>query len=136
MRTFRPRPQKTQGGFGLFELMVAMVVLVVGVLAVAVLITYGIRIQSLSHDATFASGLAKARIETLRVLPRTDPRRAVGGSLTANNADHFLTTAGTPFIVRWVIAPGPADSQDVTVAVALTSPVRVLPRVQMSTLIP
>jgi Tfp pilus assembly protein PilV len=136
MRTFAIQRDKQQGGFGFVELMIAMLVFTVGVLAVALLIIYGTRTESFARDATIASGVAKARIEILRALPSTDPQRAVGGSLTTNDANHFASITGTPFVVRWVVAAGPAGTQDLTVAVVSTSELNRLPSVQMRSLVP
>ncbi len=116
--------QRKQRGFSLVELMVAMVVTVVGVMAVSLLILYGIRLQSFSRDATIANAFAKAKMEQLRVTNAADPQRSLGGSLTANVANHFDTPPGTTlFIRRWVVAAGPAGTQDITVAVVLRPPV-------------
>ncbi len=134
----------TQRGFGLVELLIAMVVLTVGLLAVAVLIMYGIRIQTFARDATLASGAAKQRLEILRNMPRTDAMRQNGGSLVANVAPFFAPVdldpnqAGidTPFVVRWMVAAGPAGTQDVTVVVVSTSPARQLPPLQFRSQLP
>ncbi len=115
--------ERNQSGFSLVELMVAMVVTVVGVMAVSLLILYGIRLQSFSRDATIANAFAKAKMEQLRVTDPAGPQRSLGGSLTANVANHFDTPPGTIlFIRRWVVAAGPAGTQDIIVTVVWSNP--------------
>lgn len=145
-----------QAGFSLVELLIATVVAVVGVVAVVLLIMYGIRLQAFSRDATMASGLAKAKIEQLRVTPPTAPDRQPGGSLTNDVGVYYdpfpmppdwnpgdAIPLGTILIRRWRIdvdaagnpAPGPAGTQDVTVAVVPSNPTVLLPPVQMRVLL-
>lgn len=125
-----------QSGFSLVELMIAMVVLVVGSLGVASLVIYGIRLQDFSAHSTQAAALAKAKVEQLRVTDAADPTRSLGGSMTSDVPDHFDTPpGGSTFVRRWVIAQGPAGTQQVTVTVVSISPeVRIAP-VQIQTLL-
>jgi Tfp pilus assembly protein PilV len=97
--------QKDQTGVTLIEVLIAMIVTVVGVVAVATLITYGIGLQVLSRDTSRANSLAKAKIEQLRIIPSSDPQLSLGGDLSSNVSDHFDTPAG--FVRRWVVAAGP-----------------------------
>ena len=127
--------RRGQSGFTMVELLIAMVIFVVGVLAVSALILYGIRLQAFSRDATMANAVAKQKIEQLRVSPPGDPQRALGGDLDNNIADHFDIPQGTAFIRRWVVAPGPAGTQDVTVAVVPSNPNMRLPPVQIRVLL-
>ncbi len=99
----------------LIEVLIAMVVTVVGVVAVATLIVYGIGLQVQSRDATMANALAKSKIEELSIsLP------AVGGDLD-NNAPGYNDTP-TGFTRRWVVLAGPANTLDVTVRVIAENP--------------
>ena len=108
-------------GFTLIESMIAMLIFVVGGLAMAGLIAHGVRLQAFSRDTSMANALARAKVEELRVIPRTDAQRSDGGSLTGNIANHFDTPAGTSFVRRWTVAAGAAGTQDITVAVVWSS---------------
>jgi prepilin-type N-terminal cleavage/methylation domain-containing protein len=108
-------------GFTLIESMISMMIFVVGGLAMAGLIAHGVRMQAFSRDTSMANAAARAKVEELRVIPRTDARRSSGGSLTGDVPNHFDTPAGTSFARRWTVASGPAGTQDVTMAVTWTS---------------
>ncbi len=99
----------------LIEVLIAMVVTVVGILAVANLIVYGIGLQVQARDATLANALAKSKIEELSIsLP------AVGGNLDNNVTGYSDTPTG--FTRRWVVTAGPAGTLDVTVRVIAENP--------------
>ena len=129
--------QRGQSGFTLVETLVAMVIFVVGVLAVAMLILYGIRLQAFSREVTRSNAFAKAKIEELRV---TTPRPVIGGDLNNNVAGYFDIRPLPPdppnFTRRWVVAAGPAGTLDVTVAVVARIPNMQLPTVQIRAFLP
>ena len=123
-------------GFTFMELLFATLITVVGVLAVATLLLYAIQLQSLARDTTQAKDLAQEKLEELRILDPTDPQRSVGGDLNSNVANHYDEPAGTILVRRWVIAAGPAGTQDLTIAlVSNVSNVQV-GTVQLRTLLP
>ncbi len=107
-------------GFSLLELLIALVVFVIGVLGVASLLVSGIHMQTLSRKVTQASAFAEAKVEELRVIDLTDLQRSVGGALDSNVANHYDEPAATIFTRRWLVAAGPAGTQDLTVAVVET----------------
>ncbi len=123
-----------QAGFTLVEVLVAMLILIVGVLAVTIMMFYGVRLQTMSRDGTMATSLAKAQVEQLRVLPATAPERQDGGSLTNNVANHF-DQVDNYFTRRWVVTAGPANTQDITVAVLSSNPRVFFPPVQIRVLV-
>ena len=131
------RKNRGQSGFTLVEMLVAMVIFVVGVLAVAMLILYGIRLQAFSREVTRANSFAKAKIEELRV---TTPQPVIGGDLNNNVAGYFDTRPLPPdtpnFTRRWVVVAAPAGTLDVTVAVVPRIPNMQLPTVQIRALLP
>jgi len=109
--------RRRDAGFSLVEVLVAMVVTVVCLLGVALLILYGTRLGSASRQAAVATALARAEIERLRVMPRSEPERQTGGSLSRDVAGHFRREGR--LTSRWVVAAGPAGTQEVTLAVAV-----------------
>jgi Tfp pilus assembly protein PilV len=107
-------------GLGLIEVLVAMGIFVVAILGAATMIVYAMRLQSQSMNLTNTRATATRQIEELRVLHIDNPQRTVGGSLTADVANHFVTTPD--FTIRWVIVVGPANTKDITVRVIPTNP--------------
>ena len=126
--------KKGEAGFSLLEALVATVITVFVLLAVEMLIVQAIRVQTFSRDTAMANALARAQLEELRALPKSDPKRAIGGSLTSNSTNYH-NTSNAKFTRRWTVANGPAGSQDVTVAVVSTQG-SLMPAVQIRALIP
>jgi len=112
----RGRTTSRAAGFSLVEVLVAMVVTVICVLGVALLILYGTRLGTAARQAAITTSLARAEIERLRVVPRTEPERQTGGSLAADVAGHFRHQGR--LTSRWMVRPGPAGTQEVVVVVA------------------
>jgi Tfp pilus assembly protein PilV len=96
MRNFR-----SESGFGLVEATVATLMTMTGVLSVAVLFMVGSRMQSAATNSSSAVGLAAAELERVRMLAPSAAERANGGSLTANQQNHFAIRGRTT--VRWQI---------------------------------
>ena len=99
------------------EVLLALVVIVIGVMAVASMMVLAIRLQVLSRDTTLAIGLAEVKLEELRYMDPADPERTLGGDLNSNVVDHFENANGNLFTVRWKIDPGPINTQDITIGV-------------------
>jgi Tfp pilus assembly protein PilV len=130
---------KTNQGFTLVELLIATVVTIVGLLALALLIVYGTRLQISSREADTADALAREKIEELRVIDSSDPELSPGGNLNSNVADHFdvaTVTSGTTFTRRWTVALDPSGNHDVTVAVVSSELSVPLPTIQIRALLP
>jgi len=90
----------------LVETLTALVLLGVGLLAVAPMFVHGMRDNTQSADFGLAGAIAVERMELLREEPYDSPLLAAGGSLTSN-----VTAAGVNYfdnsdpevIVRWLI---------------------------------
>jgi Tfp pilus assembly protein PilV len=97
---------RSPSGFSLAETLVAAAIAAFGLAGIAALIGTGVQLQSNARESTIGVNLAVAELERIRALPMTSLERAVGGSLTANQANHFAVRGTTT--VRWVITNGPA----------------------------
>lgn len=105
-------------GFSLLDSLVSLGVASTGMLAVAGLMATGSTVQQRSREGG-RSGMAAIQVlEQLRLLPRTDARVQVGGSLTAP-LPNYSSTVTVPALgqlrVLWLVQPGPAGSLDITV---------------------
>ena len=91
-----------------------MVILTIGMVAMAELMAITLRLQQLGRNQTAATRLAQDKIDELMSQNwAAAPQLAVGGSLTADQANHFDTPptfAGSTALSyrrRWVVANGP-----------------------------
>jgi Tfp pilus assembly protein PilV len=107
--------ERRQAGFGLVELLIATLVSVTCMVGVALMILYGTRLAAAAGNATLATGVARAELERLRVLPREAAEREVGGQLGSNQPAHFAHRGR--FTCRWQVADGAAGTQDVNLVV-------------------
>jgi type II secretory pathway pseudopilin PulG len=106
-------------GFTLIELMLSIVMLVVGLLAMATTMASMMRYQDLSAARTDMTALADNKFEQLRAAASTRTvdtlQLAIGGSLTIPTAQHVdtLTERGRTYVRLWVVAAGPGGTRDV-----------------------
>jgi type IV pilus assembly protein PilV len=99
---------RTRDGFTLVEVMIAMVVMTIGILAVAQMQVRAINQNSNAFDRTRANNVALAVLEELKRLPFNDAALAAGGgdldagrapqgaAPTPGNADHLFIPANFP----------------------------------------
>jgi prepilin-type N-terminal cleavage/methylation domain-containing protein len=112
-------------GFSLVELSVATLILAVCFVGVALMVLYGTRLSAAARDATLTTGLARARLERLRVLPRSAAERQPGGSLVADVPGHYASDGR--LVSRWRVSEGPAGTQDVSLITLAPADPRVPP---------
>lgn len=103
--------RKRAAGFSLLECVIAIVIVAVGLLAVAALSAVAIQGENFAFSSTQATILASGKVEELKVGTLTN-----GGSLTTN-ATGYSDTPNIYFFRRWQIADGPAGTKEITVAV-------------------
>jgi prepilin-type N-terminal cleavage/methylation domain-containing protein len=107
----------SQRGFTLVEVIVAMLICVVGIVAMAGLLAITLRMQQLGRNSTSAVRMAQDKIDELSAMNfNTSAQIGCGGSLTTNTADHndvpVVNGANMPYTRRWLVQAGPdADPQ-------------------------
>jgi prepilin-type N-terminal cleavage/methylation domain-containing protein len=119
-----PRAQ-SETGFTLVELMIAIVVIVVGVLAMSSVTATTIRQQDVSAARTDMAALADNKFEDLRgfagAVQRTaDTMQLVpGGNLAADVANYndTVTERGRTYTRRWIVTAGVGGTRDVTIRI-------------------
>jgi len=108
-------------GFTLIEVLIAMVILTIALVSMAELMAITLRMQQLGRNQTLAMRLAQDKVDELMSRNFTFAELAVGGSLTADVANHFdVPAAGTAanlnYRRRWFVETiasdngAPADS--------------------------
>ena len=92
--------RRSQSGFSLVEVLVALVLLAFGLLAVAPLFVFATRETAASADYGTAGALAVRRMEMLRTVDFNS--LTAGGSLNSN-ATGFFDTGDSRSTVRWTV---------------------------------
>lgn len=114
----RARRSRGDDGFTLIELMMSIVMLVVGILALATTMASITRYQDLSAARTDMATLADNKLEQLRAAAATRTadtlQLAFGGSLLIPMPQHVdtLQERGRTYFRRWVVAAGPGGTRD------------------------
>ena len=105
-------------GFTVIEVLIAMIILTVALVSMAELMAVTLRLQQLGRNQTSAVRLAQDKIDELmsRTWGVASPQMDLGGSLTADVANHFDTPPVVPgaaslnYRRRWTVADGPVDA--------------------------
>jgi len=114
---------RSETGFTLIELMLAIIVLVVGILGLASTMASMTRYQDLTAVHADMTALGDHKIEQLRVaatyMTVDTMQLVVGGSITAPTALHVdtLVERGRTFIRLWQVQAGPGGARQVTLRV-------------------
>jgi type IV pilus assembly protein PilV len=123
----RESAKKEQSGFTLIECVIAIVLILVGLLAVYSLVVYSIQTQKMSADLITANSLARQKVEELR-----NSNRTAGGSLTSDTTNYFDTPSSS-YIRRWQITADSIGTQTVSVTVVPSVPTTLQPQVLITT---
>lgn len=123
----RESDKKRETGFTLIECVIAIVLILVGLLAVYSLVVYSVQTQLRSTNLVTANSLARQKIEELRNAART-----AGGSLTTN-ATNYFDTPSSSFIRRWQISDDSIGTQTVSVTVVPSVSSTLQPQVSITT---
>ena len=83
---------KKENGFTLIEVLIALTIFAVGLLAVAALQTSAIKMNSTSNKLTNLSTLAMDQIEKLSALPYADPAFDPAGNPYQNTMDNYTVS--------------------------------------------
>jgi len=126
-------------GFSLVEVTIAAFVLVVGLLALAQLLTITISAESIARNTALATRLGQGKLDELMKADFTsNPQIQVtaGGvnTLAANVANYFDNPA--PLITRrWLVQAGPASTRILTVRVIVGDGTTTRRAVDLTTLV-
>ena len=121
-------PVQEERGFTLIETSIAIVVLLVGLVAIVGMSAYVSRANMVSNIQSVLATYGQDRVDILRgaAWSKTteDPSVSVGGSLANNVDNHFALVTDTPIgdlVVRWRVANGPGTTNDIrTITVFVT----------------
>jgi type IV pilus assembly protein PilV len=97
---------RKQNGFTLIEVLIAVTIFAVGLLAIAAMQTSAIRMNSTGNRLTELSTLGIDKLEELTGLPYTDQWLNPAGNppgLDLNNMTHEITTLDG-YLMRWFVA--------------------------------
>lgn len=105
------RKKNRNAGFSLLECVIAILIVAIGLLAVAALSAVATQGEVFAFNSTDASALAASKVEELKAGTLTN-----GGSLTSNTTG-YSDTPSWYFHRRWTISDGPAGTKEINVVV-------------------
>ncbi len=104
---------KKQSGFTLIEVMIALVILAVGILALMTLQIVSIRANAFSSEMTYASMLAQSRLEQIRNITYD----SLSPGTVTDTVSASDVTKGTAYDVEMKIEDNTPDMKTVTLTV-------------------
>lgn len=88
---------KTEGGYTLVEVMVAMAILIIGIVALLPMLAMNVRTNVASRTYAIANYLAQEKLENIKSWPYYDDQGGITYGITTNNTDLFGTETGLSF---------------------------------------
>jgi type IV pilus assembly protein PilV len=139
----RGRECFNSAGFTLLEVLIAMVILAVGLLAIAQMQVIGIRFNAQGREVTEASTLAMDQLESLKALP---PDHTDLDDVTASNNTNLASTTtvdhsdpGNPISGKydriWNVADGDGSKTVVVIVSWQSGPTHIQKRTRFSTVV-
>jgi type IV pilus assembly protein PilV len=104
-------------GFTLIEVMIALVILAVGLLALATMQIVSIRTNAFSTEMTYATMLAQQQLEILRNLAYNDPNLDPG----THQLPPVIGDKGASYTVEWDVDTSVANMKEITIDVTWDS---------------
>jgi prepilin-type N-terminal cleavage/methylation domain-containing protein len=104
----RRRSPKGEAGFTLVEVLVSTLVLTIGLVGVAGLLTVTVQAQIGARESARSVRLAQEKVDELMKLPFATPALSIGGNLDANAAN-YNDTPVAGITRRWAVTAGPTD---------------------------
>lgn len=120
-----------ESGFTLVEVLVALFLITIGVLAAAPMFIYATQGNAVGADFGSGGALGVERMELLR--EQDYSALAAGGSLTANTAGYF-DTSDPDYTVRWQITDNASPANTKTIEVRVVANRTVVGRAKSVTL--
>ncbi len=115
------REMSDENGFSILEILIAVSIFAVGLLAVAALQITSFRGNRVGDELTKATMLAQMQVEALKGLDFNSANLAPGNYIDVNNPIDETGAAGGRFIRTWTIANNTTFSRLVTVTVGWTT---------------
>ncbi len=118
---------KDSKGFTLIECVIAMVLVVVGFMAIFSLLTVCLRTEVIAREMTTANSLARMKVEELK-----NSTRLPGGSLTSDVTNYFDNPTSR-YTRRWQISTDAMGTQTVVVLMTPNAAGILLPEIRLTT---
>jgi prepilin-type N-terminal cleavage/methylation domain-containing protein len=121
IKTRTKKNYRKQSGFTLIEVMIAVVILAVGLLALMAMQIVSIKANAFSSEMTYSTMLAQQQLETLKNLPFTDAD-LTGTTPPTPPTLHTLPlpipdSKGGSYTVNWYVENTTADMKTITLDV-------------------
>ncbi|WP_319585226.1 type IV pilus modification protein PilV [uncultured Desulfobulbus sp.] len=100
---------RSQQGFTLIEVLMAMVILGIGIMSIVALQTQDMTFNNSSRRQTQGSTWAMDRVERLRSLPYTDAALSVAGN---PHTENIQVGGKTVYSLRWIVSDNTANVPD------------------------